>query len=416
MGSCAVEGGCPSDYIAVTISGVSVILLLIRSAFPFLFHKVPPTKGGDIWLVWIQIFASVNLILAMVMALNFLKFERRHWWQSCYMWAGWFEGPLGFGLLMSCRIVQAFKLYYLFVRRHLPPIRSYIFLPLVLLPWLGMVTFLHLKKPLNPRCHLQTRWVTAIVILHALYIAAMIGVTRAIQHIEFRFHEFKDLLKGIIVSSIVVGVWISSYILNQVQDDVKWLQVTSRFMLLLSASILVLSFYSISISQPLLSQMSLRKRDPQRFKTMGRALGIPDSGLLSQRGPLDVSPDEPLDKLLHNKIFRQSFMAFADSCLAGESVHFYDEVNELNKIPVDDHVRRVYMARYIIDKYIVEGAAMEVNISHRCRQEILATPDLTHPDLFKNAVHELIQLMKTVQLRKRLLVVDVLCQVQRRVK
>lgn len=43
------------------------------------------------------------------------------------------------------------------------------------------------------------------------------------------------------------------------------------------------------------------------------------------------------------------------SCLAGESVHFYDEVHELGKISLDDSVRRIYMARHIIDKYIVAG-------------------------------------------------------------
>lgn len=41
---------------------------------------------------------------------------------------------------------------------------------------------------------------------------------------------------------------------------------------------------------------------------------------------------------------------------------------------------------------------MEVNISHRCRQEILTTADLAHPDLFNNALNELLQLMKMVSL------------------
>ncbi|KAL0004420.1 hypothetical protein SO802_011981 [Lithocarpus litseifolius] len=129
---------------------------------------------------------------------------------------------------------------------------------------------------------------------------------------------------------------------------------------------------------------------------MGQALGIPDSGLLLQTEAVQViDPNEPLDKLLLDKRFRQSFMAFADSCLAGESVHFYDEVHELGKLPVNDPVRRIYMARYIIDKYIVAGAAMEVNISHRSRQEILTTADLAHPNLFNNALNEVMQLMKT---------------------
>lgn len=43
------------------------------------------------------------------------------------------------------------------------------------------------------------------------------------------------------------------------------------------------------------------------------------------------------------------------SCLAGESVHFYDEVQQLDKIPVNDPVRRIYMARHVIEKYIIPG-------------------------------------------------------------
>lgn len=186
-----------------------------------------------------------------------------------------------------------------------------------------------------------------------------------------------------------------AYILNEIHDDIKRLQVASRFLLLITASIFVLVFFSISSSQPLVSQMSLRKKDTREFATMGQALGIPDSGLLLQRESAPViDPNEPLDKLLLNKKFRQSFTAFADSCFAGESMHFYDEVNELHKIPIDDTVRRIYMARHIIEKYVVAGATMEINISYRSRQEILSTPDLTHPDLFKVALNELVQLMK----------------------
>ncbi|KAH9772848.1 Regulator of G-protein signaling 1 [Citrus sinensis] len=241
------------------------------------------------------------------------------------------SGPLGFGLLMSCRIAQAFQLYYIFVRKHLPPIRSYVFLPLVLMPWLIAATCL----------------------------------------------------------------WVFAYLLNEIHDDISWLQVASRFLLLVMGGILVVVFFSISSSEPLLSQISLRKREPKEFETMGQALGIPDSGLLLRREPTPViDPNEPLDKLLLNKKFRQSFMAFADSCLAGESVHFFEEVHEHGKIPVDDHVRRIYMARHIIEKYIVAGASMEVNISHRTRQEILTTSNLAHPNLFNNAINELMQLVK----------------------
>ena len=84
---------------------------------------------------------------------------------------------------------------------------------------------------------------------------------------------------------------------------------------ILQGSILVLALFSLSSSQPLLSQISLRKREPQEFETMGQALGIPDSGLLLQIEAAQViDPNEPLDKLLLDKRFRQSFMAFADRC------------------------------------------------------------------------------------------------------
>ncbi|MQM11986.1 hypothetical protein Taro_044896 [Colocasia esculenta] len=144
------------------------------------------------------------------------------------------------------------------------------------------------------------------------------------------------------------GLWVVAYVLNEVHEDIPWVQVTSRFLLLVMVSILVLAFFSMSVSQPLLSQMSLRRR-----------------------GSLEYL------------------------CLFGESVHFYDEVHELNKIHVDDSVRRVYMARHIVEKYIVVGSEMEVNISHRTRQQILDTQDLADPDLFNHALIELVQLMKT---------------------
>ncbi|WCJ38638.1 G-protein coupled receptors GTPase activators [Euphorbia peplus] len=396
MGSCALDGGCPSDYIAISFSILSFFLLLSWTIYPFLVHKVPRINGSGFWIPVIQIFASFNLLLSTVMSVNLVEFRKRHQWQSCYIWAVWFEGPLGFGLLLSSRITQAFQLYYIFVKRRLPPIKSYIFLPLILFPWIAGAALIHLKKPLNTRCHMGTYWIIPVVSLHTTYIACLVGFAGAIRHIEFRFDELKDLWQGILVSASSVGVWVIAYILNEVHDNISWLQVASRFFLLFTASILVLAFFSISSSQPLLSQISLRRREPLEFETMGQALGIPESGLLMQRDPPPViDPNEPLDKLLQNKRFRHSFMAFADSCLAGESVHFYNEVHEHSKIPVEDTVRRIYMTRHIIDKYIVAGGTMEVNISYRTRQEILTTSNLSHPHLFNKAINELLQLMKT---------------------
>ncbi|EYU22555.1 hypothetical protein ABFS82_05G022400 [Erythranthe guttata] len=396
MATCAVNGGCPSDYAAVSISLLSIFLLIGKAVAPHLIHKIALPKGSSFWLVTIQIIASFNLIVSIVMSLGFLRFKRGHWWSSCYIWAVWVEGPLGFGLLLSSRIVQAFQLYYIFVRRRLPPIRSFIFLPLVLLPWIIGAAFLHTKKPLNNRCHMRTQWIIPVICLHALYVAAMVGFTAAIRHIEFRFHELKDLWRGILVSTCSIGIWVIAYILNETHEDIPLVQIVTRFLILVMTSVLVLVFFSISISQPLLSLMSLRKDEHQEYSMMmGRALGIPDSGLLVRTESLQsVDSNEPFDKLLSNRRFRQSFMEFADSCLAGESVHFYEEVQQLDRIPDSDHVRRIYMARHIIDRYIAPGATMEVNISHRCRQEILSTLDLAHANLFKNALIELIHLMK----------------------
>jgi hypothetical protein len=110
---------------------------------------------------------------------------------------------------------------------------------------------------------------------------------------------------------------------------------------ILQASILVLALFSLSSSQPLLSQISLRKREPQEFETMGQALGIPDSGLLLQIEAAQViDPNEPLDKLLLDKRFRQSFMAFADRCFIHPQassiwVYIYEEI----------FVRKVFIMR-----------------------------------------------------------------------
>lgn len=46
---------------------------------------------------------------------------------------------------------------------------------------------------------------------------------------------------------------------------------------------------------------------------MGQALGIPDSGLLFRKEEIQpIDPNQPLDKLLLNKRFRQSLIEFAD--------------------------------------------------------------------------------------------------------
>jgi hypothetical protein len=44
-----------------------------------------------------------------------------------------------------------------------------------------------------------------------------------------------------------------------------------------------------------------------------------------------------------------------NSRIAGETVHFWDEVRELSKLSLTQQDRRVYMADHIIQRYIVNG-------------------------------------------------------------
>ncbi|CAN7091829.1 unnamed protein product [Brassica rapa subsp. narinosa] len=390
---CAKRGGCPSDYVAVSIAVICFLVLLSRSVLPCLIHKAPRNNSSSFWIPVIQVFSSFNLLFSTMMSINLLQFKTKHWWQYCYLWSVWVEGPLGFGLLMSCRITQAFQLYFIFVKKRLPPVKSYVFLPLVLLPWIFGAAIVQAKRPLDSQCHMGLEWTLPVAGLNALYVLALLAFTRAIRHVEFRFDELRDLWKGILVSATSVALWVTSFVLNEIHTDTSWLQVTSRFVLLVTAGILVIVFFSISSHQPLLAQISFKNR--QEFPRMGLALGIHDSGLLFRKEEVrPVDPNEPLDKLLLNKRFRKSLMEFADSCYAGETLHFYEEVYEHGKIPEGDSIRRIYMARHIMEKFIVAGAEMEVNVSHKTRQDILTTQDLTHLDLFKNALNEVMQLIK----------------------
>ncbi|PKI77070.1 hypothetical protein CRG98_002573, partial [Punica granatum] len=66
MAGCAIEGGCPSDYVAVAISVLSLLLLLSRSILPFVVHKVSPKKGSAFWIPMIQVLAGTNLVSSLV--------------------------------------------------------------------------------------------------------------------------------------------------------------------------------------------------------------------------------------------------------------------------------------------------------------------------------------------------------------
>lgn len=70
---------------------------------------------------------------------------------------------------------------------------------------------IHMKKPLNYHCHMRPRWIIPVICLHALYVAALVCITRAIHHIDFRFREVKDLWRGILVSTSSIGKLLSAF-------------------------------------------------------------------------------------------------------------------------------------------------------------------------------------------------------------
>jgi len=69
-------------------------------------------------------------------------------------------------------------------------------------------------------------------------------------------------------------------------------------------------------------------------------------------------------------------------------------VNELNVL--QSFLQIWELSLILLLEYNFTGAAMEVNISHRSKQEILSTSNLARLDLFQNALNEIIQLMRTV--------------------
>lgn len=88
---------------------------------------------------------------------------------------------------------------------------------------MSLVCFIvmHVKKPLNDRCHMGTQWIIPVVSLHAIYVAILVGFTGAIRHIEFRFDELRDLWQGILVSASSIGtpLWSSFGLLR---NDILW--------------------------------------------------------------------------------------------------------------------------------------------------------------------------------------------------
>ncbi|XP_024545466.1 regulator of G-protein signaling 1 [Selaginella moellendorffii] len=172
----------------------------------------------------------------------------------------------------------------------------------------------------SPTCQFNIRWELAVGSLYALYPAILLLATWKVRHIRFEFDEFKELLKAASICALMLG------------------NLTFR-----SVSVGVLFLFWIPIAKPV-HDLFHGRRSNHRYSTMGQALGVPVSGAISQ--PLIAfNFNRPLELLLEHR-----------SRMAGEVVHFYSEVRELNKLQQQHQVvQRIYMAEHIIDKYIKSG-------------------------------------------------------------
>eukprot|EP00249_Psilotum_nudum_P019836 c27440_g1_i1 orf=895-2289(-) len=391
---CAQLGGCPSDYVAVGITAVSAFVIVCGTCFFIRIRELPQFRLKQLRLLVLQSMASITFLLAILMSRSVIRINDRKSWKSCYIWQVWLEGPLGYGLMMSCHVVRVYRHYHLFVRRHLPPLRSYQILLLLLVPWCAASIAIQIKRPpMTYKCRLQTSWTALLCMLHVSYVPLLLFGAWTIREIEFKFQEFQDLLKGVLICLTFLAMWTAIYIGSTFEKEKKtWLQAGSRFILILMGNAFVLSFLWIPVSRPLLGQLN-KRIDSEVYESVGQVLQVPHSGCLATPEiPLDMT--QPLESLLTHKRFRQSFLSFAESRIAGEFVHFYNEVHELNKIPSSDTARRVYMAEHIIGMYIKVGAPMEINISHQMRHDILITEDLAGLNLFNLAICEAIRVMK----------------------
>jgi hypothetical protein len=104
------------------------------------------------------------------------------------------------------------------------------FLYLFLIKLLIHALVIHIKKPLNNRCHMSAQWTIPVAILHSLYVATLVGVTAAVHHIQFRFDELRDLWRGILVSSVSIGTLFPIF-----YKILHYIKVSSISFLLISA-------------------------------------------------------------------------------------------------------------------------------------------------------------------------------------
>ncbi|GAQ79965.1 hypothetical protein KFL_000430070 [Klebsormidium nitens] len=394
--ACYAAGGCPTDYIAVVLTGVTCLWLLVTSAFVFYHRHFPPLRAKHVPLVTVGAASSVCWLIAMVVSQGLFKVPGGSFWDSCSLWKVWLGGLLGFGLWISCHVARGFRLYFVFVRKHYPPLSPFWVVTLLLLPWLAIALAFELGGALDNesgRCTAPLGWYVVLAAIHGVYVLLFLGATLSVRGIHFMFNEYRDQKRTAAVIVCFAGIWLILWTAKRIAgDSARQLQVAVRFTLIVAADVAALLFSWVPVQAPV-----------RRLLRPGGGVNTPlaaagDHTALTM-GPILTAKAleaEGLETLLGFPRFLQAFKEFADSRLAGECVHFFEAVERrLDAGHVASPEARIYAADDVIAKYVRAGAPLQINISAAMRAKILRRNDLAAEDLFREARREALSIMQT---------------------
>ncbi|KDO27545.1 hypothetical protein SPRG_06813 [Saprolegnia parasitica CBS 223.65] len=125
----------------------------------------------------------------------------------------------------------------------------------------------------------------------------------------------------------------------------------------------------------------LDKTDPTEL--YNRAMSIPVSALANVGKASSVQVD-PVVMLLHDKIAHRAFKAFLGKRAKDHCVAFIDEVDEFNTLPGIEFMH--HTAKKLYKKYVAESAKLQVDMSTKLRQDIVAKLSSPTIDMFKPVV------------------------------
>ncbi|EQC27517.1 hypothetical protein SDRG_14717 [Saprolegnia diclina VS20] len=125
----------------------------------------------------------------------------------------------------------------------------------------------------------------------------------------------------------------------------------------------------------------LDKTDPTEL--YNRAMAIPVSALANVGKASSVQVD-PVVMLLHDKIAHRAFKAFLGKRAKDHCVAFIDEVDEFNTLPGIEFMH--HTAKKLYKKYVAESAKLQVDMSTKLRQDIVAKLSSPTIDMFKPVV------------------------------